>query len=99
MTIDEMQAHVEELKEAQGWTEKSPIERSMWLTAEVGELVKEVLRFSAATTEHEQDEVRRDLGREMYDVVWNLCDLANLVGVRLEDAFADKIAINRTRTW
>ena len=36
---------------------------------------------------------------EIYDVFWNLCDLANLVGINLEEAFAQKVEVNRHRTW
>ncbi len=99
MTIEELQRHVRELNDAQGWHDTTPEERAMWLVTEVGELVREVLRLPEATGEAELAEVRHNLGMEMYDVVWNLCDLANRVGVDLEEAFAEKVAINRGREW
>ena len=36
---------------------------------------------------------------EMYDVIWNICDLANLLSIDLEASFAAKIEINKTRKW
>ena len=35
----------------------------------------------------------------MYDGLWNLCDLARLTGIDLEQAAAGKRRINQTRTW
>lgn len=99
MTIEELQRHVGELNDAQGWHDTTPEERAMWLVTEVGELVREVLRLPRAAAEAELAGVRRDLGMEMYDVAWNLCDLANRVGVDLEEAFAEKVAANRRREW
>ena len=99
MTIGELQRHVRELNDAQGWHDTTPEERAMWLVAEVGELVREVLRLPKATDEAELAGVRHNLGMEMYDVVWNLCDLASIVGMDLEKAFTEKVAINRGREW
>lgn len=42
---------------------------------------------------------RENLALEMYDVIWNLFDLANMVGIDLETAFAKKIETNRSRKW
>lgn len=36
---------------------------------------------------------------KMYDVLWNLCDLARLTGIDLVQAAAEKRAINEHRTW
>jgi hypothetical protein len=35
----------------------------------------------------------------MYDMVWSVCDLANITGVDLETSFARKTAINKDREW
>jgi NTP pyrophosphatase (non-canonical NTP hydrolase) len=35
----------------------------------------------------------------MYDVVWNVCDLANSLGVDLETSFTKKEAVNKERAW
>jgi NTP pyrophosphatase (non-canonical NTP hydrolase) len=35
----------------------------------------------------------------MYDIVWNIIDLANKLNINLENAFEKKIEINKHRTW
>ncbi len=42
---------------------------------------------------------RGRLGDKIYDVVWNLLDLADLAGVDLEDAFEKKARRNEGREW
>jgi NTP pyrophosphatase (non-canonical NTP hydrolase) len=39
------------------------------------------------------------LGNEIYDVLWNACDLARLTGIDVVQAAADKRAINAGRNW
>ncbi len=36
---------------------------------------------------------------EIYDVMWNLCDLADMAGVDLERAFVKKADFNVGREW
>jgi NTP pyrophosphatase (non-canonical NTP hydrolase) len=36
---------------------------------------------------------------EIYDVIWNLLDLAELAGVDLEEAFRKKAGLNEGREW
>jgi NTP pyrophosphatase (non-canonical NTP hydrolase) len=99
MTIEELQRQARELTETHGWQGTTPEERVLWLVTEVGELVREVLHFAAADNDDSQTAVRDRLGAEMYDVVWNVCALANMVGVDLEAAFASKAAVNQERAW
>ena len=42
---------------------------------------------------------RERLGEEIYDVAWNLLDLADLAGVNLEGAFEKKVRQNEGREW
>ena len=52
--------------------------------------------------EHPQDDhtdVKHNIGLEIYDIVWNLCDLANQLDIDLESAFAEKAKDNETRVW
>lgn len=83
--------------ESEGWTPKGIPQRFYYLSQEVGEVAKELLNLSWAEDEASREEVREKLGNEIYDVVWNLCDLANMVGIDLEEAFERKAAINRKR--
>lgn len=98
MTIHELQQQVKELKAAQGWSDLPLERRIIFLFSEVGELAKEVLKLvNTATTD--KAAIKTALGLEIYDIVWNLCDLANLAEIDLEAAFAQKEALNRLRKW
>lgn len=35
----------------------------------------------------------------MYDVIWNVFDLANQLDIDLETSFQEKIKINQLREW
>jgi len=95
--IKELQEHAKEL--AQVLPEITAEQRVMFLITEVGEVAREVLRLSRAADQANADEVKADLGMEMYDLIWNICDLANMLDIDLETAFAAKIEINKTRKW
>lgn len=64
----------------------------MYLMAELGELTEAVLRRN-------DDNIKREIGLEMFDVIWNICDLANKLEIDLEEAFQEKMEINRDRVW
>ena len=84
--IKELQEHAKEL--AQVLPEITAEQRVMFLITEVGEVAREVLRLSRAADQANADEVKADLGMEMYDLIWNICDLANMLDIDLETAFA-----------
>jgi NTP pyrophosphatase (non-canonical NTP hydrolase) len=99
MTIQELQAQVRELKAAQGWEDTTLEERLGYLLDEVEELSDEVLLLVGLEDAADRAAVRVRLGHEIYDVLWNLCDLAALAGIDLEAALAEKHAINQQRRW
>jgi NTP pyrophosphatase (non-canonical NTP hydrolase) len=74
-------------------------QRVMFLMTEVGEVAAELLYLTGAHGDIDTRIVKERLGLEIYDIVWNLCDLANMLGIDLEEAFARKIDTNRRRTW
>jgi NTP pyrophosphatase (non-canonical NTP hydrolase) len=95
--IKELQEHAKEL--AQVLPEITVEQRVLFLLTEVGEVAREVLRLSRSADQANADAIKADLGMEMYDVIWNICDLANMLGIDLETSFAAKIEINKTRKW
>ena len=104
-TIADLQNHVRRLKEAKGF-EVSLEQRLAYLTAEVGEVAAEVLKLSrdgngdvGKMDAAEAEAVVEALGMEIYDVVWNLLDLADMTGADLEKAFAQKARLNEGREW
>jgi NTP pyrophosphatase (non-canonical NTP hydrolase) len=95
--IKELQEHAKEL--AQVLPEITVEQRVLFLLTEVGEVAREVLQLSRSADQANADAIKAALGMEMYDVIWNLCDLANMLSIDLETSFAAKIAINKTRKW
>ncbi|CAI8713978.1 hypothetical protein KOY_02994 [Bacillus cereus VDM021] len=65
----------------------------MYLMTELGELTEAVLK------QNDDDNIKREIGLEMFDVIWNVCDLANKLEIDLEKAFQEKMEINRDRKW
>src|SRR5690625_3980531 len=97
-TMKDLQEHVEALKQRQGWRDKSLELRALFLMSEIGEMAKELLALKWASAE-DAERIRRRLGMEMYDVMWNLMDLAMLAEVDLDEAFATKAEVNKRRQW
>ena len=95
--IKALQEHAKEL--AQILPEITVEQRMLFLLTEVGEVAREVLRLSRSADQANADAIKADLGMEMYDVIWNICDLANMLSIDLEASFAAKIEINKTRKW
>jgi NTP pyrophosphatase (non-canonical NTP hydrolase) len=87
---------VQRLIARHGW-ESTPRRRMAMLLDEAIELADEVLQLPSAGDG--DSEVLQRVGHEMYDVLWNLCDLARLTGIDLVQAVAEKRVINEHRTW
>lgn len=99
LTIAELQRQVRELKGAKGF-EITLEQRLAYLMSEVGEVAREVLEISRGkTSAAEVEAARENLGMEIYDVIWNLLDLAEMVGVDLEETFRKKASLNEGREW
>ncbi|WP_255294081.1 MazG nucleotide pyrophosphohydrolase domain-containing protein [Bacillus toyonensis] len=88
LTITDLQKHVEEFSREKGFENTSLEQRTMYLISEVGELSKSLLK-----------EDKTDIGLEMFDVVWNLVDLANKLNIDLDQSFKAKMEINKDRVW
>lgn len=99
ITIRDVQTHVREVRAAHGWPDTTVEQQTLFLVTEVGEIAREVLRLAGPKPDDDPTEAREALGLEMFDVVWNLADLANKLGLDLDRAFARKMAINSTRNW
>ena len=95
MTIRDLQENAKEL--APKFKDKNPEQRMLYLMTEVGETALEVLKLQGFRNAEDEKGLKQKLGMEIFDVVWNLCDLANMYDIDLEKAFAQKIAINKER--
>ncbi len=99
MNISELQQYVKLFCEEKGFGVNTLQTRTMYLMSEVGELTKEVLSISFHPTEEKIKEVKENIGLEMYDVIFNVLDLANQLDIDLEEACRKKIELNSHRTW
>jgi len=90
--LSEFQQYVSNFSKEKGFADTTIEKRTMYLMAELGELTEAILKRN-------DDNVKREIGLEMFDVIWNVCDLANKLGINLEEAFREKMEINRGREW
>ena len=89
-----------DLSTAKGWPRRSAAERMVSVRAELVE-VEEALEELARAQDLSSDveAARAHVAEEVFDVIWNLCDLTEILGVNLEEASRAKMAHNATRTW
>lgn len=66
---------------------------------EVGELSKEILKISFQPKEEEIKMAKENIGLEMYDVIFNILDLANQLNIDLDEACRKKMELNKRRSW
>ncbi|HDR3489426.1 TPA: MazG-like family protein [Bacillus wiedmannii] len=85
MNIVEFQRYVSNFSKEKGFQDTTIEERTMYTMAELGELAEVILKRDKI-----QDS-KREIGLEMFDVIWNVCDLAK--------AFEEKMRINKKREW
>ena len=97
MHISEIQKQAHELAQKHGWQKHDIDQRFHHLISEIDELSRELLRY--ASPDARKKDVDRAVGYEIYDIVWNLCELANQLDIDLEPYFLEKIEINRKRSW
>lgn len=98
--IRRFQEHVDALSKK--LDTRSPERRILYLISELGEVVDEVIELTSASPDSPEEMlagIRERLGQEIYDVIWNAVDLANLLAIDLEPAFQKKIAHNNKRFW
>jgi NTP pyrophosphatase (non-canonical NTP hydrolase) len=94
--LQEIMSDVEELTARHDW-ETDPRSRMAFLLGEALELAAEVLQLPA-TGPYDPLLLQR-IGREIYDILWNVCDLARLTGIDVVQAAADKRGVNASRRW
>ncbi|WP_017151669.1 MazG nucleotide pyrophosphohydrolase domain-containing protein [Bacillus bingmayongensis] len=93
MKLSEFQQYVSNFSKEKGFDDTTIEKRTMYLMAELGELTEAVLK------RNEDKNAKREIGLEMFDVIWNVCDLANKLEIDLEKSFQEKMEINRDREW
>ncbi|WP_410983156.1 MazG nucleotide pyrophosphohydrolase domain-containing protein [Bacillus cereus] len=93
MKLSEFQQSVSNFSKEKGFADTTIEKRTMYLMAELGELTEAIIK------RNDNKDAKREIGLEMFDVIWNVCDLANKLEIDLEEAFREKMEINRDREW
>lgn len=95
-TLADLQQYVREMVAERGFNENLP-NKFMMLFEEVGEFAK-ASRKSAGMTLAD-NAPKQDVAAEAADVLIVLLALCNILNIDLEQAFRDKEAHNKKRTW
>ena len=69
------------IQDRQQWQDRTRQQRFQYLISEIGELSTELVKLEWEGQDIAQ--LKQNIGHEMYDVVWNICDLANLLELDL----------------
>ncbi|MGX5646712.1 MazG nucleotide pyrophosphohydrolase domain-containing protein [Bacillus cereus] len=93
MNIVEFQKYVSNFSKEKGFQDTTIEERTIYTMAELGELAEVILKRDTI------QDAKREIGLEMFDVIWNVCDLVNKLNIDLEKAFKEKMKINKKREW
>lgn len=96
MKISDIQNTARSLSKKHGWN-NNPQQRFIRLIGEIGELADEVVAYHESGRENADK--KKSVAFEIYDVVWNLCDLANQLDIDLEPLFEEKKRVNDLRSW
>lgn len=91
MTIDEAQQEVDQWIKTYGVRYFSELTNMTILTEEVGELAR-IMARTYGDQSFKKEELSKNLGDEMADVLWVLLCLANQTGVNLTEALQKNIA-------
>lgn len=90
MTLKELQKEVDKWIKKYGVRYFSELTNMAVLTEEVGELAR-IMARKFGDQSFKDDELSKNLGDEMADVLWVLICIANQTGVDLEDALKENI--------
>jgi NTP pyrophosphatase (non-canonical NTP hydrolase) len=97
MKISEIQEHAENLCRKNGWLDRTPDQRFRYLISEIGELSNDLIKLNHPN--RELVKLKQKIGHEMFDVIWNICDLANLLEIDLEKSAREKEDLNNQRDF
>src|SRR5580704_8113900 len=94
VSLDSILTNVKEMIKLHGWNHDA-LTRSIYLTSELGEVIKELLDLHRSQTEEAREKAREQLGYELYDLIWNAVALADECDIDLNKAAYTKIQANK----
>ena len=99
-TLTEIQEYVAKVLNIRGFSNESIQEKLLWLSEEVGELIKAVRKFSPNSfvdPTHASD--YKNVEEELADVLILLIDVSNKLNMNLFECLKIKEEMNLTRKW
>lgn len=99
MNLKTIQDYAQTLATQQGWDKETIQTRLHYLKSEIIEATEEINNVESATSTEEQQKHQENLGLELFDILWNVAEIANRYGVDLEQASQQKISINNQRSF
>lgn len=96
-TIQDYQAYIAKVVVQRGFVQESLPEIMLLMLEEIGELAKVVRKTSGMKTD--VTALHSSAEDELADVFNYLLDIANNLGIDLEQAFRNKEEKNKLRTW
>ena len=99
MRLREMQEYARRLSSKHGWDEEPLEVRLKYMRSEFKEVLDEVEAYQQADSEEAKEQIKRKLGYELHDLIWNISDLANRFGIDLEESCWEKRQINENRVF
>lgn len=97
-TLAELQQFIKDVCAERGWDKRTPLEKMLFLTEEVGELAKAV-RIDAGKYGYKKPADTEHLSEELADVLSFVLDLANSYEIDMEEVFRAKWHKNSKRQW
>jgi|SRR5581483_9844478 len=96
LTIDELRTNARDLLDANNWS-REMFRRFTHLVTEMGEVGKELIKLDYTPDEAKRVEVKKGLGHELHDIIWNAVALAEILDIDVEAGLREKMAINEER--
>ena len=98
MTIDELTVRIRTFRDARDWRQfHGPKEMAVAIIAEAGELLQHFVWKTPEQSEQRAVEKLSEIREEIADVAILLFELADNIGVKLDEAMQDKLAKNQQR--
>lgn len=98
-SLKELQKFIKDLCEEKGWDKNTHLDKFLLFSEECGELARAIRDYKGLYSKKNQTQDTSNLEEELVDVLNYLLDLANHFDIDLEEAFAKKNNINKTRSW
>lgn len=99
MRLQDLQEYTHHLTRVQGWGDETLETRLNYLKSEIKEAEEEIYLIGSATSDEHKEKHVEDLGLELFDVLWNVAELANRYGIDLEVAAKKKMMRNSKRNF